>query len=232
MRTQFILFDGFDPLDVIAPYEVVHAATGLTDQVTVELVSAEGPREVPSGIGPVSLRATAVLDPSRADVVVLPGAVGDLPRDDMTEAEAERAIPAILGRTLGTDLPRLVGAALAREGVTVATVCGGSMILAMAGLIEGRNATTHHLGLDLLAATGSTVVDARIVDDGDLVTAGSVTSGLDLGLYLLEREVGPQIAHAVERLVAYERRGTAWRAHGPAPTREPVTSRTPGTDAG
>jgi transcriptional regulator GlxA family with amidase domain len=75
--------------------------------------------------------------------------------------------------------------------------------------------TTHHLGLDLLDATGAIAVDARVVDDGDLVTGAGVTSGLDLGLYLLERELGPRIAYACEKLFAYERRGTVWRAHGP-----------------
>lgn len=55
------------------------------------------------------------------------------------------------------------------------------------------------------------------MDDGDLVTGAGVTSGLDLALYLLERELGPRIAHAVEELFAYERRGTVWRAVGPVP---------------
>lgn len=101
--------------------------------------------------------------------------------------------------------------------ITMAAVCGGSLVLAMAGLIEGRNATTHHLGLDMLEATGVHAVHARVVDDGDLVTGAGVTSGLDLGLYLLEREIGPLVAHAVEELFAYERRGTVWRAQGPMP---------------
>jgi len=177
MRFQFVLFDGFDPLDVIAPFEVVVAAS----QATAEFVSAEGARDVPSGLPAVSLRATSMLDPARADVVVVPGAVGAL---------AE--IPPILGRTLDTALPRLLADALTRDGVLVATVCGGSLIPAMAGLLEGRNVTTHHLGLDLLDASGVTVIDARVVDDGDLISAASVTSGLDLGLYLLERQIGPR----------------------------------------
>ncbi len=59
--------------------------------------------------------------------------------------------------------------------------------------------------------------NARIVDDGDLVTGGGVTSGLDVALYLVERELGPRIAHAVEQLFEYERRGTVWKAEGNAP---------------
>jgi transcriptional regulator GlxA family with amidase domain len=60
-------------------------------------------------------------------------------------------------------------------------------------------------------------VNARVVDDGDLVTTAGVTSGLDLGLYLLEREIGPRVARAVEDLFAYERRGVVWRDRGLVP---------------
>jgi transcriptional regulator GlxA family with amidase domain len=100
--------------------------------------------------------------------------------------------------------------AMANPNVTVATVCGGALALAMAGLLEGRHAVTHHLGMDVLEATGVDVVRARVVDDGDLVTAGAVTSGLDLALHLLDRSYGPRIALAVEDLFGYERRGTVW----------------------
>ncbi|WP_407952099.1 DJ-1/PfpI family protein [Plantactinospora sonchi] len=217
MLAQFVLFDGFDPLDVIAPYEVLAAGGAFADRgVEVELVSAEGPRQVPSGLGLLSLRATARLEPDRADLVVVPGAVGALP--DGAGDVPEDSIPAILARTLDTPLPGLLKQALDRPGRTVATVCGGSMVLAMAGLIGGRTATTNQLGLAALAATGVVAVDARVVDDGNLVTASSVTSGLDLGLYLLERELGPRVAHAVERLFAHERRGTVWRDTGSVPT--------------
>ncbi|MEV0459131.1 DJ-1/PfpI family protein [Catellatospora methionotrophica] len=209
MLAQFVLFDGFDPLDVIAPYEVLAAAGTVTAHtVQVELVTAEGPRTVPSGLGLLTLEATARLDPERSDLVVVPGAAGRLPDDGEPSGDS---IPVILGRTLDTELPGLLAQALGRDGVTVATVCGGSMVLAMAGLLEDRAATTHHLGMDLLGATGAVPVAARVVDDGDLVTAAGVTSGLDLGLYLLDREFGPEAALAVERLFAYERRGTVWR---------------------
>ncbi|WP_030385092.1 DJ-1/PfpI family protein [Streptomyces sp. NRRL S-241] len=219
MLCQIVLFDGFDPLDVIAPYEVLHAGSmAAPGALRVELVSAEGPRDVPSGAGPISLRATARLDPRSADLVLVPGAVG--PLGDLSDPDAPvnaDSIPALLGRTLETGLPALLKDALDRPGLTVATVCGGSLVLAMAGLIEGRHVTTHHLGTDLLDATGAVAIDARVVDDGDLVTGAGVTSGLDLALYLLEREIGPRIAHAVEQLFAHERRGTVWHAAGPVP---------------
>jgi transcriptional regulator GlxA family with amidase domain len=214
MLAQFVLFDGFDPIDVIGPFETVGAGGVVSGgAISVELVSAEGPREVPSGVEKVSLRATARLDPDRAGMVVVPGAAGRMPADGVGDGDDE-AIPAVLARTLQTDLLPLLKAALDKPGLTVATVCGGSLILAMAGLIDGRPATTHHRGLDALRASGAAVVDARVVDDGDLVSAAGVTSGLDLGLYLLERELGPRVAHAVERLLEHERRGVVWRPDG------------------
>ncbi|MFB7244209.1 glutamine amidotransferase [Streptomyces populi] len=226
MHVQVVLFDGFDPLDVIAPYEVLYAGGSASDgAVTVELVSAEGPREVVSGTGGLTLRATGALDLERADMLLVPGAsgrVGEPGEVPETEAGAgewkqDEFIPVLLGRTLTTELPALLGQAMDDPDITVATVCGGSLVLAMAGLLEGRHATTHHLGLDMLDATGAHAVRARIVDDGDLVTGAGVTSGLDLGLYLLEREVGPRVAHAVEELFSHERRGTVWRAQGLTP---------------
>ncbi|CAL9630839.1 Isonitrile hydratase [Streptomyces sp. enrichment culture] len=226
MHAQIILFDGFDPLDVVAPYEVLYAGgTASGGALTVELVTAEGPREVVSGTGALTLRATGTLDPRAADLIVVPGASGrvgepgEVPDVDAGEGKwrQDEFVPVLLGRALTTRLPTLLKEALDDPAVTVATVCGGSLVPAMAGLLEGRHATTHHLGLDMLDATGVHAVRARVVDDGDLVSGAGVTSGLDLGLYLLERELGPRIAHAVETLFAHERRGTVWRAAGPAP---------------
>ncbi len=222
MLVQIVLFDGCDPLDVIAPFEVLHAgARASKGAITVELVSAEGARDVVTGTGGLTLRAAGALDPARADWIIVPGASGRVDTPDADESVdpggEELSVPVLLARTLDTPLPGLMRVALDDPTVVVATVCGGALALAMAGLLEGRNAVTHHLGMDLLDATGTHAVNARVVDDGELVTSGGVTSGLDLALYLLERELGPRIALAVERMFAYERRGTVWRDTGPLP---------------
>jgi transcriptional regulator GlxA family with amidase domain len=73
---------------------------------------------------------------------------------------------------------------------------------------------TYYVGMPLLTAAGAVAVPARVVDDGNLVTAGGVTSGLDLALHLLERTLGPRVAHATEMLLQHERRGTVWRSAG------------------
>jgi transcriptional regulator GlxA family with amidase domain len=215
MLVQIVLFDGFDPLDVIAPFEVLAAGGDAADaDLEVVLVAAGGPRLVVSGTRGLALAATAGLDPDRPGYVVVPGASGRVAGDPDQGAET---IPVLLARFADSTATPLLRAALANPAVTVAAVCGGSLALAMAGLIEGRHAVTHALGMDVLDATGVHAIAARVVDDGDFISAAGVTSGLDLGLHLLEREFGPRVAHAVETLFQYERRGTVWRAAGRVP---------------
>ena len=114
-------------------------------------------------------------------------------------AEAERGV-----------IPAALAAAHAR-GAIIATVCTGAMLASAAGLTRGRPATTHHNAIADLRAAGAEVIEARVVDDGDLISSGGVTSGLDLALWLVERFFGPALAAAIERQTEYERRGTVWR---------------------
>ncbi|KUI13805.1 glutamine amidotransferase [Mycolicibacterium acapulense] len=215
MHAQIVLFDGFDPLDAVAPYEVLVAGSDFVGgELEVEFVSAEGPRPVVSGSRGLTLEATARLDPAKPGFVIVPGAAGPVD-GDLDEGVA--TIPVLLARFGDTAAVPMMREAFANSDITVATVCGGSLALAMAGLLDGRHANTHHLGVDVLDATGVFPVSARVVDDGDLVTAGGVTSGLDLALHLLDRSYGPRIALAVEELFAYERRGTVWTDTGRAP---------------
>jgi transcriptional regulator GlxA family with amidase domain len=207
VHAQIVLFDGFDPLDAIAPFEVLAAGSQeVGGELDVEFVSAEGPRPVVSGTRGMVLNATAQLDPAKPGYVIVPGASGPIDGDP----DEVDTIPVLLARFGETAAVPLIQKAMENPDITVATVCGGSLALAMAGLLEGRHAVTHHLGMDVLDATGVNVVHARVVDDGDVITAGGVTSGLDLALHLLHRSYGPRVALAVESLFAYERRGTVW----------------------
>ena len=94
-------------------------------------------------------------------------------------------------------------------GTSIATVCTGGMVAAAAGLTNGRPGTTHHTALEELRASGAHVIDARVVDEGDLIMAGGVTSGIDLELWLVEREV------VVRLLTPWPRR---WSIHVTAPS--------------
>jgi len=71
-------------------------------------------------------------------------------------------------------------------GVVLASVCAGAMILASAGVMTGRPAITHHSAIKELSSSRARVVRARVADDGTLITADGVTSGLDLALWLVE----------------------------------------------
>lgn len=200
MHFEVLIYPGFDELDALAPWEVLSSlADALPDQHTAALVSLDGSQPVTASHGAVLQPHAALSD--HPDVLVVPG--GGWSRHDLRPgaraAADEGAIPAAIAQ-------RHAG------GSVVASVCTGAMLLAAAGLLAGRPATTHHTAQEELRAAGADVVDgARVVDDGDIVSAGGVTSGLDLALWLLERFVSPQAAVLAERELEYERRGTVWR---------------------
>jgi len=229
LTVQIVLFEGFDLLDAMAPYEVFSAASLHADRaLSVRFVTAEGPRSVASGMNGLKIEASAGLNPRLAGIILVPGAAGD------ADGDGPDSVPAILGRAMNTEITDFMRQAFEQKDIVVATVCGGSLMLAMGGLLEGRRAVTHRLGMEVLGATGAVPVPARVVDDGNLVTGGGVTSGLDVALYLVERELGPRIAHEVERLFEYERRGTVWKETGLEPRRHPLPGsddRNPATDS-
>ena len=133
------------------------------------------------------------------DLVVVPGGGWIDGAEHGARAEVERGA-----------LPDAI-AARHRDGAAVASVCTGGMILAAAGVLDDRPATTHHGAIGDLRETATNVVDARVVDDGDVLTAGGVTAGLDLALWLVERELDTDAADAVARGMEYDRRGEVYR---------------------
>lgn len=199
MRIDVLLYPGFDELDAIAPFEVLQNAASRGAKFAVRLVAAPTTGEIVAAHG-LRLHGDARLGSGpRPDVIVVPGGGWVDGAAAGARAEVERGeIPALL-------------AELHRSGVTIAAVCTGAMLLAAAGILRGRAAITHHGAISDLEQAGAEVVHARVVDDGDVVTAGGVTSGLELALWLVERFAGPAIALAVERQMEYQRRGVVWR---------------------
>lgn len=190
MDVEVVLFDGFDELDGVGPFEVLSQATMYGADLSVRTVTLEPVERIEAAHG-LRIEPDGVL--GEPDLLVVPGggwATGD--RGVRTEVEAG-------------ELPEAV-AARHRAGSTVASVCTGAMVLAEAGLLDGRPAATHPVAYEDLEAVTERV-DARVVDDGDVLTAGGVTSGIDLALHLLEREFGPDVADAVAENMVYERRG-------------------------
>jgi len=77
--------------------------------------------------------------------------------------------------------------------------------------LRERPATTHHAARDDLAREGAQLVSERVVDDGDILTCGGVTAGLDLSLWLVEQHWGPKLAHLIAKGMEYERRPDVYR---------------------
>src|SRR6185437_4211153 len=196
MRAEIILYDGFDDLDAFAPNEVLRRAAAAGADLKVDYVAVDGAAVVTSAYG-AALQAPARL--GRPDLLLVPGGGWVARSSQGARAEAERgAIPAALAQAH-------------TRGAIIATVCTGAMLASAAGLTRGRHATTHHSALADLRAAGAEVVAARVVDDGDLISSGGVTSGLDLALWLVERFLGAALSVAIEGQIEYERRGTVWR---------------------
>lgn len=193
LDVEIVLFDGFDELDAIGPFEVFAAAAREAD-LAVRLVTSEPADRVVASHG-LRIEPDGVL--GEPDLLVVPGGGW---------ASADGGVRRVVED--GTLVEAVAG--LAADGATVASVCTGALVLAEAGLLKGRPATTHHTATDDLAADAE-VVDARVVDDGAVLTAGGVTSGIDLALWLLEREFGAELAEAGARRLEHERRGEVVR---------------------
>jgi transcriptional regulator GlxA family with amidase domain len=200
MRIAVVVFDGFDELDAIGPLEVLRNAATMGDaDLSVELVALDGAAEVTGSHGLV-VRPDARLDPAGTDLLVIPGGGWNDRGAQGAWAEAERG-----------ELPAAIAAAH-KAGAVVATVCTGAMLASAAGLTRGRPAVTHHDAIEDLRTAGAEVIEARVVDDGNLVTAGGVTSGIDMALWLVERHFGAELATAVAAEIEHPRHGEVWRA--------------------
>jgi putative intracellular protease/amidase len=185
---EILLFDGFDELDAVGPWEVLSAAG-----FAVRPVGWPGDRG--TVVAAHGLR------------IGIDGPVGDAPGLLLVPGG---------GWMHGTGVRQLVeeGTLAARvaqlhaAGTIVASVCTGGLILGQAGLLRGRPAVTNRLALDALRGYGADVQDdARVVDDGDIVTSGGPLMGIDLAIRLVDRWLGPAAALAAADRIEHERRG-------------------------
>jgi transcriptional regulator GlxA family with amidase domain len=186
MQTEILIYDGFDELDAIGPFEVL-------SPMAPRLVTREPVRSVTASHG-LELTPHGTLSEAPGLLVVPGGGWVARNVDAGTYAEYRRGV-----------IPAAIAARHAR-GTVVASVCTGAMLLAAAGILDGRPAVTHHAALDDLRDLGIDVrADARWVDAGDVLTAGGVTSGIDLALHLLERFQSAEVAGAAARLLEHPR---------------------------
>ncbi|MFE2051637.1 DJ-1/PfpI family protein [Streptomyces sp. NPDC059459] len=181
MQTAILLFDRFTALDAVGPYETLGR---LPDAETVFVAEQAGP--VRTDTGNLALVADRTLAEVPApDIVVVPGGPGQT-------AQMENG--ALLDWLRAADT----------TSTWTTSVCTGSLLLAAAGLLAGRRATSHWLALSFLERFGAEPTGERVVTDGKYVTAAGVSSGIDMGLTLLGRIAGDDHARAVQLLTEYD----------------------------
>lgn len=191
-QVAIILYDGFDELDAIGPYEVFRSANDAGGTIDASLVTLVPSQTVTASHG-LTVEPDDVLL-GHPDVVLVPGG-GWHARDR----------PGVWTEVQDGTIPDRL-ATLEEHGVRLASVCTGALLLAESGLLAGRPATTHHSARDDLADYGVDVSTDRVVDDGDIVTAGGITSGIDLALHLVDEYCGSDVAEVVAAELEWEKR--------------------------
>jgi transcriptional regulator GlxA family with amidase domain len=181
VQIAILLFDRLTALDAVGPYEVL---SRLPD-ATVTFV-AERPGLKRTDTGQLALNADAALDElSHPDILLVPGGPGQ--SELMTDGPVHEWLRAAHERSTWTT-----------------SVCTGSLILAAAGLLAGKRATTYWTALEELGRLGAEVVQQRFVFDGRLATAAGVSAGIDMSLALAARVAGERVAQAIQLGIEYE----------------------------
>jgi putative intracellular protease/amidase len=181
MNIAIVLYDKFTALDAIGPYEVLSRLPGA--RVTF-LAPEAGPVTTDNGMLTI-IAERSLAEVTQADIVLVPGGPGEV---------AARAGGATLDWLRQAD----------RTSTWTTSVCTGSLILAAAGLLDRKRATSHWLALDALRSLGAEPVDERVVFDGKLVTAAGVSAGIDMALTLAARIAGDTVAQAIQLGIEYD----------------------------
>jgi putative intracellular protease/amidase len=181
MEIAIPIFDRLTALDAVGPYEVLSRLP----EARVRFIAHEpGPKTTETGM--LSLVAEAALeDVPEPDIVVVPGGFGTRPlmRD-------ERMLDWIRHAHEHSDW--------------TTSVCTGSLLLAAAGLLDGLEATTYFTALDMLADYGAEPTQKRVVEQGKIITAAGVSSGIDMALTLAAHIAGDEVAQAIQLGIEYD----------------------------
>lgn len=191
-----LIFDGVEILDFAGPFEVFSRA-----RLVPGAASRRSEDSAPFQVFTVA-KSRAPISTTGGLIVTPHYAFGDAPEIDLLLVPGGQGTRPLLEDSDTLDWIRRA-ASRARQ---VTSVCTGSLVLAKAGLLAGRRATTHWNALDLLAALDVGQVDrgARVVDDG-IVTSAGVASGIDMAFYVVERLCGAAVADETAHYIEYRR---------------------------
>lgn len=181
IRIAILIFDGLTALDAIGPYEVLSRIPEADLRFVAKQAGLKRTDTEALGLQ-ADLSLAELTDP---DVVLVPGGKGNRPL--MADDE-------VLDWLRGTH----------ERSTWTTSVCTGSLVLAAAGILDGKRATTHWAYLDRLRDLGAEPVTERVVEDGKLMTAAGVSSGIDMALTLAARIAGEMVAQAIQLGIEYD----------------------------
>lgn len=181
-----LIFPQVEELDFVGPFEVLSYANKVQADSVKVLLIAETAEAVKGFNGMQVIPAVSFTNCPALDILVVPGGRGRI---------TEMKNPAVKEFVVKQ----------AKQAKYVASVCTGAFILAEAGLLDGKKATTYHTALAELAAYPSVIVTpAKVVHDGAIITGAGVSSGLELGFYLLKQLFSKELAREVAKKMEYD----------------------------
>jgi cyclohexyl-isocyanide hydratase len=180
LNVGFVIFPNLTQLDFTGPLQVLHRLPQSSTHIAAKSLDP-----VPSDCGLSLLPTTTFAGCPQLDLICVPGGFGVV--GAMTDAE-----------TLDFVRRQASGARY------VTAVCTGAFVLGRAGLLQGRRATTHWGYTDLLGLVGARHEKGRIVQDGNVVTAGGVTAGIDFALHVAAEIAGESTARAIQLQLEYD----------------------------
>lgn len=180
-----LIFPQVEELDFVGPFEVLSYVNKIQPESTKVQLVAETLAPVCAFNGMKIIPDVTLQDCPPLDIVITPGGKGRL------SAMKNLAIKEFILRQ-------------AKTAHFIASVCTGAFILAEAGLLTGKKATTYHTAFQELDSYSVQVIKSKVVRDGKIITAGGVSSGLELGFYLIKELLSPSIAQEVANKIEYE----------------------------
>lgn len=180
-----LVYPQVEELDFVGPFEVLSYINKIRPDSTTVMLVAENADPICAFNGMRIIPDTTLTDCPALDVVVVPGGKGRV------EAMKNTGIKEFIHKQMAC-------------AQYVTSVCTGAFLLAEAGLLSGRKATTYHTAFAELEAYSVQVLSAKVVQDGKIITAGGVSSGLELGLYVLKQLYGLTIAQEVADKIEYQ----------------------------